>query len=235
MQRSSDDVVMVFELAHTKTNIGIQEIITTIRTVADIRKIYMVTAPRIIALRGDASRIALAKFLLTELDQNAQPRPSATVHEFKSDTGGSETAVVYGLAHTDSQQWFQEIITTLRAVLNIQRIFSVTAPKLLAIRGSAIDVQMAEWLIPKLDRETADSSGNETRLPGGNDDVVHVFYLVHVTTPAGINGLLTDIRRTTHITNGFLHSVPATLILRGTANQIATAGRTIELTDRKTP
>ncbi len=239
VQRSNEDIVMVFELTHTTTPRGIQEIITTLRTVADIQKIYTVTAPRIITLRGDASQIGLAKFLVFELDQaaqlSAQPRPSAMVHEFKSNGGGLDTALVYGLAHTDGSQSVQEIVTTLRTVLSIQKIFSVTAPNLLAIRGSAIDVQMAEWLIPELDRETANPSGNETHVPGGNDDVVHVFYLAHVTTPAGMNGLFTDIRRTTHITNAFLHSVPATLILRGTADQIATAGRMIELRDRVAP
>ena len=235
VQGSSDDVVMVFELAHATTIQGIQEIITTLRTVANIQKIFTVTAPRIVTLRGDASQIALAKFLVLELDQEAQPRPSATVHEFKSDGGNLGTAMVYGLAHTDSPQSIQEIITNLRGVLSIQKVFSVTAPKLLAIRGSAIDVQMAEWLIPELDRQTANLTGNEARVPGGNDDVVHVFYLTHVTTPAGINGLFTDIRRTTHMTNAFLHSVPATLIFRGTADQIATAGRMIELSDRAAP
>ena len=235
VQGSSDDVVMVFELAHATTIQGIQEIITTLRTVANIQKIFTVTAPRIVTLRGDASQIALAKFLVLELDQAAQSRQNAMVHEFKSDGGRLETTVVYGLAHTDSPQSTQEIITTLRTVLNIQKLFSVTAPKLLAMRGSAIDVQMAEWLIPELDRQTANLTGNEARVPGGNDDVVHVFYLTHVTTPAGINGLFTDIRRTTHMTNAFLHSVPATLIFRGTADQIATAGRMIELSDRAAP
>ena len=74
VQRSSDDVVMVFELAHTTTNTGIQEIITTLRTVAEIQKVFLVTAPRIIALRGDASQIALARFLVFELDKAVQPR-----------------------------------------------------------------------------------------------------------------------------------------------------------------
>jgi hypothetical protein len=44
---------------------------------------------------------------------------------------------VYGLAHTDDARSAQEIITNVRAVLDIQRVFQVTTPNLLAIRGNA--------------------------------------------------------------------------------------------------
>ena len=179
--------------------------------------------------------MALAKFLLAELDQPAQARQNAFVHEFRMAGGGNNTVVVYGLAHTDSAQSLQEIIVNIRTVLDIQRIFQVTAPKLLAIRGSESQVQTLKWLVPELDRRTAKAGGNEMRVPGGNDDVVHVFYLSHVTNVKGMNELLTELRSTPHIMKAFVRSVPAALVLRGTADQIATAGQIIELRDRTAP
>ena len=231
---NSDDVVVVSELVHTTTMQGVQEIATTLRTVAEIQKIFAITTP-LVTLRGSASQMALAKFLLSELEQPAQARQNAFVHEFRMTGGGNNTVVVYGLAHTDSAQSLQEIITNLRAVLDIQRIFQVTAPKLLAIRGSESDVQMLKWLVPGLDRQTAKAAGNEMLVPGGNDDVVHVFYLSHVTNMKGMNELLTELRTTPHIMKAFVRSVPAALVLRGTADQIATAGQIIELRDRTAP
>lgn len=231
----SDDVVVVCKLVRTATIQGVQEIATTLRTVADIQKIFAITTSKIVTLRGSASQVALAKFLLTELDQPAQARQSAFVHQFRMTGGGNDMVVVYGLAHTDSPQGAQEIITNLRAVLDIQRIFQVSAPKLMAIRGSDSQVQTLRWLVPELDRQAPKAAGNEVRVPGGNDDVVHVFYLTHATNAQGMNELLTELRTTAHIMKAFIRSVPAALVLRGTADQIATAGQIIELRDRATP
>src|SRR5207249_6305485 len=222
------------ELVHTTTMQDVQEIATTLRTVAEIPKIFAISTP-IVTLRGSASQMALVKFLLAELDQRSQARQNAFVHEFRMAGGGNNEVVVYGLAHTDSAQNLQEIIVNIRAVLDIQRIFQVTPPKLLAVRGSESQVQTLKWLVPELDRQTAKSAGNEMRVPGGNDDVVHVFYLTHVTNVKCMNELLTESRTTPHIMKAFVRSVPAALVLRGTADQIATAGQIIELRDRAAP
>jgi hypothetical protein len=230
----SDDVVVVFELVHAATNQSVQEIATTLRTVADIQKIFAITTPKIVTLRGSASQMALAEFLLAELDQPALARQNAFVHEFRKTAGINDIVVVYGLTHTNSSQSLQEIITNVRVVLDIQRIFQVTAPKLLAARGSESQVQTLKWLVPGLDRQTPKVGGNEVRVPGGNDDVVHVFYLTHVTNVKGMNDLLTELRTTVHIMKAFVRSVPAALVLRGTADQIATAGQIIELRDHAT-
>ncbi len=150
----SDDVVVVYELVHAATMQSVQEIAITLRTVAEIQKIFAIST-QIVTLRGSASQMALAEFLLTELDQPVQARQNAFVHEFRMTGGGNNTVVVYGLAHTDSSLSLQEIIVNIRTVLDIQRIFQVTAPKLLAIRGSESQVQTLKWLVPELDRRTA--------------------------------------------------------------------------------
>jgi hypothetical protein len=73
------------------------------------------------------------------------------------------------------------------------------------------------------------------RVPGGNNDVVHVFYLRPATNAQGMNELLTELRTTTHIMKAFIRSAPPALVLRGTADQITTAGQIIELRDRAKP
>lgn len=228
---NSDDVLVVYGLANTTTLPGIQEICTALRTVGQIEKIYTVTPPKVITLRGTASEIALASFLLAELDHKAQPRQSATVREFKPVTGTEATTVVYGLAHTEEPASIQEIATTLRAVLEIQKIMPVFAPRLIAIHCSPAQVQMAEWLVPLLDREKPTSSGNEAHMPGGNDDVVHVFYLPPATSSDRINGLLKEMHNTVHIFKVFVRTEPPALVLRGKADQIAMAARIIDLAD----
>ncbi|MDQ6708446.1 MAG: hypothetical protein M3Z85_21010, partial [Acidobacteriota bacterium] len=235
--------VLVFGLEHVTTSQGIQEIITNLRTVAEIQKVFMVTAPKILALRGNAGEIALARFLIPALDAEMKPASPATegqvVSRFKmTDVRnynykiGDDTVVVYALAHANSPQSVQELITTLRAVLSIQKIFQATAPKLLAIRGNEEQVQMLEWLIPELDRETANTAPNEMRVPGGSDDVVHVFYLSRLTSGQSLIGLLKELRSIAQFPRASLRMAPPALVLRGTADQIAMAGRLIELRDQ---
>lgn len=223
------DIILVFKLEHASPR-SMQEIATTLRTVAEISEVSTTRASRSIALRGDAGKVAFARFLLTELDQPEQPRPTATVREFKMNDSNLGTAVVYGLAHTDDARSVLEIMTTLRAVGDIAKVFIVTAPRMLAVSGSASDVQLAEWLISELDQPAAKAAGNETRVPGG-DDVVHVFYLAHLTAGPAMSGLLEDVRNTAHIVKSFSNSVPPAIVLRGTAEQLAVAGRLIESED----
>lgn len=185
-------------------------------------------------LRGNAGQMAVARFLIPELDQAPQPRAESVVHEFTA-PGSEDTVVVYGLAHTASAVSIQELITTVRVVPDINRIFCAMSPKLITMRASPSQVQIVKWLIPELDRQTANTGENEMRMPGGNDDVVHVFYLSHATSMERMNGLMTDIRRSAYIQKAFIRSEPPALVLRGTADQIAAASRIIESGDRAAP
>ena len=209
----SDDVVVVFNLAQAATSQGMQEIVMAVRVVADIEKIFLLAERGIVTLRGSASQVAVSRFLIPELDQAQQPRIEPMMHEFTV-PGSENTVVVYGLTHTESPVSIQELITTLRAVLDINRIFSATPPKLIIMRASPSQVQMVKWLIPELDRQAANTGENEMRMPGGNDDVVHVFYLSHATTPERMNRLMTEIRRSAFIQKAFMRTEPPALVAR---------------------
>jgi hypothetical protein len=228
----TDDVVVVLGLVHTTTIYGIQEICATLRSVANIRTLAPVVISRIITLRDSASQIALAESLLPKMDLVAQPRQEPSIDEFKL-TGSDDIVMVYGLAHTDGAMSIQEIMADLRSVLDIPKIFPVTAPNLLVIRCRANQLQMVKWLIPELDRQTASPSGNEAHVPGSNDDVVHVFYMSHATNRSVLNNLVTEIHRTAHIMKAYARTTPPTLVVRGTEAQIATAAQMIELADRE--
>jgi len=228
----ADDVVVVLGLAHTTTIYGVQEICATLRSIVNIRTLAPVVVSRILVLRDNANQIALAESLLPKMDLVAQPRHEPSIDEFKL-TGSDDIVMVYGLAHTDSAVGIQEMIGDLRSVLDIRRIFPVTATNLLTIRCRANELQMVKWLIPELDRQTGSPSGNEAHVPGGDDDVVHVFYLSHSTSRSALSNLVDNMRRTAHIVKAYPRTTPPTIVVRGTEAQIATVAQMIELTDRE--
>src|SRR2546425_1188236 len=99
----------VFYFTHTETVQDLQEIATLIRTMADIRQIMTYAAPRALALRGTAGQIALAEWLIKELDKPAnqslaqQGQDPATYEYWAS--GSSDNAVrVFYLTHADTAQ-----------------------------------------------------------------------------------------------------------------------------------
>jgi hypothetical protein len=153
-----DDVVKVFFLTHTNTAQGLQEIVTAIRTIADMQRIFPCNAPPAVTLRGTADQVALAEWLVNTLDQaagGAQPSQGSATHEYRAPGGSDDVVRVFYVTHTDTAQGLQEIVTAIRTITEIQRIFPRYAIRAVAMRGTAGQVARAERLIEGLDKPSA--------------------------------------------------------------------------------
>jgi len=222
---NNNDVVEVFELKNSPSIYDLQEILTGLRTVAQIAKIYQVVAPRLMIMRADANHITVADFLIPQLDQPVATRTVSSIQSLQAPDGSGDTVIAYGLANTKTNLELQEILTNLRTVLNIQCLYQRTGPKLLSFRGNAVQVQTAEWLIQQLDKQTVTGSGAEMRVPNGKDDVLHVFYLAEGTNAGEA---LKSVRQMKLPVAYIRTSLPA-LTVRATADQIAMVGATLPL------
>jgi hypothetical protein len=151
---SKENVVRVFYPAHTRTAQSLQEMVTTIRSVADINRLFVSTGPESVTVRGTADRVALAEWLFHELDQPAGG-PLRATHEYAVPRGGSDIVRVYFLAHTGTPQGLQEMLSQIRSTTEIQRVFICSAPKAVAIRGTAAQLAQAERLIEDRDQPAA--------------------------------------------------------------------------------
>ena len=220
---SSNDVVEVVAVKNAQSVVFLQEVLTTLRTVADLQKIYQLS-PRTLILRADANHVALAEFLIAQLDQPAGPRSSPTVQTFHIDDPKFDSVMVYGLAHTSTTREMQTILTTLRTVLQVMKIYQQSSGWFLAIRGDATQIQMAEWLLPKLDAAAPSLSDNQMQVPGGKDDVLRVFYLPQETN---LGNLMQTVRATARIPVVYQNINPPALVVRSTADQVAMAGKLI--------
>lgn len=223
---SGNDVVLAYSLAHTAAPIGMQEIVTTLRTVGDLRYVYLVNSAKVIPMRGTPGQMALAKFIVSELDEAEQARETPVIHTFVS-TDSPGTAVVYGLAHTANNTSLQEIITALRSVPQVQRIYNVTGPKLLCFQESVEMAPVVEWLISELDRSEPNTGSNEMRMPGGKDDVMRVFYLANGNSARDLQAMVMTLRKQALIQRVYTNTALPAVIVRGTADQIHLAGQLI--------
>jgi hypothetical protein len=227
---NSNDVLDIVELKNADAYAALEEMTVTLRTVGGIDKIHRLSETKMLVFRGDALQIGLAEFLIGQLDQAPSQRQVALVHRFPMK---GESTIVYGLVNANSNTRTQGILAALKNVLGIFQVARNTTTKLLAIRGSQNAIRMAEWLIPKLDTQTTPAADEEIAVPGSLDDIVHVFYLKHLTNMVGVSRVYEALRAAPQMSKTYYYSItPPALIVRGSAAQISLATQIVSGTDQ---
>jgi len=236
-----DDVIRVFYLQHTGTPQGVQEILTVLRTVGDMQRVFGNSAPKALVVRGTASKVALAAYLIGSLDvEPGSEKSSQMFHYQPTDRPGlpSLEVRVFYLNNTKVPQQIQEILTVLRTVADIQKVFNVSAIQALAIGGSPADLAVSEWIIQSLDMPVAAKPGMSSTArefvmpgnPGGN--TVRVFYPDHMSTPQAMQQTLTALRMQLSIQKVFNYTALPALVVRGTPDMITKAEQLILARDQ---
>src|SRR5262249_27346643 len=99
-------------------------------------------------------------------------------------TGAQETLDrVFGFSHTETEREFQDVGEVIRAMTDIRQASPDAAHKSLALRGTAVQIALAEWLFNQLDQpvnrpvqQNQNLAVHEYRLSGGGEAVVRIFY-----------------------------------------------------------
>jgi type II secretory pathway component GspD/PulD (secretin) len=147
---SADERVRVFHLAYAQTPRDLQEMATLVRSIADAQYVYVYTPPKALVLRGNAWRISLAEWLISELNQPANTPPPAGPREYRL-PGGNDilppedvfVRVFYTRARTPEE--LSAVLTGMRsAVKALPRSFINTARGAIIVRASADKIIAAE-------------------------------------------------------------------------------------------
>ncbi|HVN05113.1 MAG TPA: hypothetical protein VMT86_11885, partial [Bryobacteraceae bacterium] len=147
---ASDDVARVFQLTNPQTPQQLQEIVVLIRAVGDISRLFVNNARREMALRSTADRVALAAWLVSELDKPVTSRPAATgaPHQYRLRTDDSLVRVFF-LPVAQPEQ-LQKVAMQVRSTSQIRRLFVYNALGALAVRGTDGQVAVAEKTIEEM-------------------------------------------------------------------------------------
>jgi hypothetical protein len=224
-----DDVVRVFFAPHAATVQDFQELATTLRTVADIRRVFTYNTPRALAVRGTADQIAAAEFLIHELDQPADAKRTDSREYRMIDTDWRPEPVVrvFYLPYTSTVQQFQEIATMVRTIAETRRLFTCNTPRAMIVRGSAAKVDLAGWMVHELGKPVTPGNASQTHQffedDGTGENVARIFYVKDVPTVLALQQIATQIRIQTKMRRVFTYNESAALTLRGTEAQLALA------------
>jgi hypothetical protein len=221
-------------LANTPTEQSANEMTTILRTVADILTVSFDAGHSSFTMSATPNLLGLAEWLLHMMDKPAGWQPTAqeyenvAAREYQLQPGGSPVddrapaARIYYLPNNATSRDVQEVLTNLRTVIDIQKVFSITQPKMLAIRGTAASLDRAEWLIQKLDAPVGSQNPADNTF-GTEPDLVQVFYLPPSTSLKTMQDLVTKLRTTAKIQKVFDKTTPPTITVRGDTALLAQA------------
>ena len=139
------DVVRVFYLSNTKTIQDFQEVANLVRTATMIRSAFTYNTPRALTLRGTGDQIALAGWLINQLNTNGQD-------EYRVPNASDDIVRVFYFPHTATVQDFQSIANQIRTSTNIRAAFTYNAQRALALRGTVTQLALAERMVKDLDQ-----------------------------------------------------------------------------------
>lgn len=138
----SDDAARVFYLANTPSIPDLQEVAVLVRSITGIRRLFTYNSGRALAIRGTPEQLALAGWLVRELDQPA----GQGTREYKLPEGDDRVRIFY-VTGAETPQQLYDVATKVRSATQVQRLFTYSRRKALALRGSAEHMAVAERLV----------------------------------------------------------------------------------------
>ena len=234
VSNSTDDIVRLFFVPNAGTVQSFQEIATTVRTIAEIRRLFTYNTSKVMAVRGTADQIAVAAFLVRELDQPADAkRADSRQYQMVDPANHGETAVrVFYLPYTSTVQQFQEVATTVRTIGEVRRIFTYNAPRALIVRGTPDQIALTGWMVGELGKPVTPGTASTTYQYASNDrngeNLVRLFYIKDVLTIQAFQQLATQLRTTTQMRRVFTYNESKAIAVRGNEAQLALAEQMLQ-------
>ena len=164
---ADDDRIHIFKFSDAKDIRELQESGTVVRSMAEIRRLFIFNSPQKIVMRGTKAQIEQAAWILDHLPNTA---------------GSSETAEmklppdqllrVYPLPQFKSATDLQEATTLLRSISEIRYALLYSATNRLVLRGSAQQMAMVDFMLKEFELSSDSKTMHRSR---GSRDSVRVF------------------------------------------------------------
>lgn len=205
-----DAVVCVYTVSQSQTPQSMQEMVNAARSVADIQRLFPVSGIHAVVMRGTAAQVALAKWMLQQLDA---PSPATAMVPVVRPYAATEFAVrIFFLANIQTPQALMEVVNAARSVADVQRFFPVNQTHSIVMRGTAEQAELCEWMMQRLDTAGPATAG-EFVVPNG---VVRLFI---PTSGQPLQELVNRARSESQAVRVYPVNARAAVAFRGTAAQ----------------
>jgi hypothetical protein len=153
-----DNAVRVLYVTHTEP-VDLEELLTVMRFGADIERAMAFTAGHAVVVRATPQQVAMAEWVVQQLEQPAEADRKTVAFEYHSPDSGrdalaSAVRIVY-LTNTNTPQAIRALVHLVRTGTAVPRIFPITSQKALVIRAEPRRMVAAENLIAATDKPAA--------------------------------------------------------------------------------
>lgn len=222
----------VFHFAHTPIEQGTREIATAIRVIAGAQDVLVDFSAGTLSVHGTADQLELAEWLFLGMDRSVPVSLDSAVHEYRLRDGPENVVRLFYLNRGQAVKDFQEFATLVRTIAEIRRVYSISETKILAMRGTADQISMADYFTNELEKSAGaphpHSVAPEYLLPvvpspRPNENATRIFFVANTPTIQDFQELAALIRNIAEIRWVFTYNTPKAIAMRGTSDQLAFA------------
>ena len=212
----------------TITTQGANEIVSALRTITETPQLAIDETRKSLTLRGTAAQVATAEWLFEQLSN-----PSGGTAKFTIPGAPDQMVQVFYFANLSMPMGIAQAVNALRTVAEIQRMMACQGAHAIAMRGTAGQAALAEWIVNALDKPadwqppeserwaSYDYSASLTH--GDTASAVRVFYTAHLDKPQDLTEVLNLTRTVAEVQRMFGVSERNAVVLRDTPARAALA------------
>jgi hypothetical protein len=221
--QSAQGEIRIFHFVNIQSDNSYNEMVTTIKQVARVTpELPVDPASPTLTISASPEQLAIVDWIVNELDAKKTESPelggAPKLHQFTA-ADGNKVDIFY-LDPAAKPRDIQEMITVLRQVVEVNRLFNYTARKAIVLQAPPNQAGVSEWLIPQLAKQEQGSDGDEHKMPGAPDDGIRIFHWNSSLTPTQVQELTHQIRRDVQVNRLFTVFNTRALAVRGTSAQL---------------
>ena len=160
---ADDDRIHIFKFSDAKDIRELQEAGTVLRSMAEIRRLFLFNSPQKVVVRGTKAQIEQAGWMLDHLS-------GSDMAEMKLPP--DQLLRLYPLPQFKSAKDLQEAILILRSTSEIRHALLYSATNRLVLRGSAQQMAMVDFMLKEFEMSSDSKTVHRSR---GSRDSVRVF------------------------------------------------------------
>jgi hypothetical protein len=206
---------------------------TMIRTVVDLQEISVDEAHQALVSNGPVDKMVVTEWLFHQLDRQAGQSPASASPEYRMAGDKGEVVSVFRLPASASNADLTSLVTALRTVDDLQRLFPYQGQNAIVARGPAERIAAADWIVHQLyPADGTAPSGDSATYPAaflpvgpaaGENQVIHIFRMDPKSTNADLTSMVTAIRTVADLMRLFPFESEKAVIAEGPAEKMAVA------------
>jgi hypothetical protein len=214
--------VKILYPANIVTGQQAQEAVNGIRSIAEIQRCVALSGPGAIIIRGNSEQVALAEWMVGELDRSMSGARPTGARQYNYPDSGQQiverrtTAVrIYYPATASTPLDLQEMINGIRSIAEAQRVVAFTATSAIMARSSNDQAELMDWLVKELDG--GGSAPRDYRWAGAT------VRAASLPKTADLAATVARVRQASGMQRVIAFTRQRAIVMRGTPEQLAAA------------